>query len=315
MPETLRLDGVLAKIQPTSGTDAVPVVGTDGVRIARRMWSSITIDHEWENLRHEAASGSIMPLKPAIPRGRNVTLDIFWEAKGAGSDAISEASPLLRACGMAETDGTALFSYAMASSAHELASIYAYAGGKLFKVIDCRGRFRWPMVVGETAVMQFTMRGVMIVEPATASLAAITYDSTDPIACVNTALTIGSWTPEWMAATFDPVGNDVQLLASGNAAGGGNLVDGIAGFDFGDVNPSFELTVRAPVLATYDPYADLKARTTRALTLTWGTAQFNRIKLVSGTNICLQTIRHADSEGFANMVLTYFVEAFVLQFD
>ena len=84
------------------------------------------------------------------------------------------------------------------------------------------------------------------------------------------------------------------MLASGNSAGGGNLTDGIAGFDYGDVNPSFEITVRAPVLATYDPYADIKARTTRAMTLTWGTAQFNRIKLVSGTNLCLHDLRHAD---------------------
>jgi hypothetical protein len=316
MPEVLRLDGLTAKIQPTSGTDSVPAVGTDGVRLARRLWSSISIDYEWENMRNEAASGSIFPLKPAIPRGRNVTLDIFWEAKGAGVDAVVEAAPLLRACGMAETDGTQLFSYTFASSSHEMASIYAYAGGKRFQVIDCRGRWRWPMSVGEHCIMQFTMRGVMLVEPATASLPAITYDTTDPIACVNTALTInGSTFPEWQSATFDPVGNDLQLLASGNAAGGGNLIDGIAGFDFADVDPSFELSLRAPVLATYDPYALLKARTTQAMLITWGTTQFNRIKLVAPTNVCLKRIRHADSEGFANMVLEYFVEGFTLQTD
>src|SRR3990172_9436895 len=256
MPTPLRLDGVLAKVQPTSGTDAAPSNTTDGVRLARRLWSSITVDHAWQNDRHEAASGSIVPLKPAIPRGRHVRLDIFWDAKGAGSDAVCEAAALFRACGMTETDGTALFTYTQASSAHELATIWAYADGKLFKVIDCRGRFQWPLVVGETAVMQFTMFGVMIVEPATTTLAAITYDGTDPIACVNTALTIGSYVPDWLAGVFDPVGNDVERLDSGNSAGGGALIDGIAGFDYGDVNPRFRLTVRSPVIATYDPRSE-----------------------------------------------------------
>src|SRR3990172_7827092 len=119
MPTPLRLDGVLAKVQPTSGTDAAPSNTTDGVRLARRLWSSITVDHAWQNDRHEAASGSIVPLKPAIPRGRHVRLDIFWEAKGAGSDAVCEAAALFRACGMTEPEATPPSPSPQASAPHE----------------------------------------------------------------------------------------------------------------------------------------------------------------------------------------------------
>lgn len=309
MPEVLRLDGLLVKVQPTPGVDAVPVVGTDAVRVSRRLWSTITVDYNWENLRSETASGSIVPVKPTLPRGRKVKIDIFWEAKGAGVDAPPEADPLYRSSGFAQTDGAQLFSYAQASQNHELASIYSYAGGILFKAIDCRCRFRWPLVVGEVAVHQFTAYGVLAADPATTALpGGFVYDTPDPIAGVNTALAIGAWTPDWLSGEFDPQGVDPQLLPSGNAA------DGIAGFDYGTVDPSFTLSARKVALATYDPYADLKARTTRALVATWGSTQFNRIKLL-GTNLSLREHPFGDSEGFANWNLRYFVEQWTLQFD
>lgn len=311
MPETLRLDGLLAKVQPTIDVDSVPVVGTDAVRIARRLWSQLQVEYAWENMRSDTASGSIIPLKPALPRGRRVRMDIFWEVKGPGSDIAPEARALYRACGLAETDGTSLFSYAQASTSHEMASIYAYAGGLLFKVINCRGRFRWPLVVGEVATHHFTIMGVLTAEPATTALpGGFVYHSTEPIAGVNTALTVNGVSLDWLSGEFDPVGNDVQQLDSGNAT------DGIREFDYGEVSPTFSLNVRKLALATYDPYALWKARTTQAVLATWGPAvAFNRVKLVSGTNVCLTNVRHADSEGFANWSLDYFVESFVLQFD
>lgn len=311
MPITYRLDGVLAKVQPTIDVDSVPVVGSNAIRSARRLGSQIQIDYAWENMRSDVATGTIVPPKPAIPRGRRVRIDLFWEVKGPGSDIAPEASPLYKACGLTETDGTSLFSYAQSSGSHEMASIYAYAHGELFKVINCRGRFRWPFVVGEIAVHQFTLMGVLGAEPADASVpAGFAYHATEPIAGVNTALTVHGQTLDWLSGEFDPIGNEVQQLDSGNA------VDGIKEFDYGEVNPSFLLTVRKIALATYDPYALLKARTTQALLATWGPAvAFNRVKLITGTNVCLTNVRHADSEGFANWGLEFFVESFVMQFD
>jgi len=308
MPEPIRIDGLLAKRETSYGVDAVPVVGTDGVRISRRLWSVLTVDYAWENLRSDVATGTIIPPKPALPRGRRIRADIFWEVKGAGSDAVPETSPLYRAAGFTETDGTALFDYTQASVSHDSATLYIYSSGLLFPCVGCRGRFRWPWVVGEIAVHQFTMFGWLGAEPSTVATPAVTYDSSEPIAGVASGVTIGAWSPDWLTGEFDPQGVDPQQLNSGNAT------DGIREFDYGEVQPLFTLTARKVALATYDPYADLKARTTRALAATWGTAQFNRVKLTS-TNICPRTIQHADSEGFANWTIGYFVEQWTLRFD
>lgn len=311
MPDAEIIQGLLAKIQPTPGTDSVPTVGTDAVRITQeRLFSKIKVDYEWQNLRDDTASlAGIVPPKPALPRGRKVRMDFFWEGKGAGSDVPPEVDPLLRACGLAQTDGAQLFSYAQASTGHELASIYVYAGGLLFKVRDCRGVWRWPLATGTMCVFQFTMLGLLDTDPATAALpGGITYDSNEPVVGVNSGLSIGGVVPAWINGVFDPIGAEPELLESGNA------VDGIAGFDYAMVTPRFSLNVRKDPLATYDPYADLKARTTRALLLTYGSTQFNRIKLLS-TNLSYLEHAHAAAKGYAHFDLNWFVEQFTLQFD
>lgn len=310
MPEVERLDGLLAKIQPTPGTDAVPTVGADAVRINRRLWGLVTVDYHWKSMRSGVATGSISPAKPAVPRGRKVKIEVFWEARGAGADVPPECDALLRACGFAQFDGTALWQYTQASQNHEMATLYAYAGGLLFKVIDGRGRFRWPLVVGEVAIMQFTMFGIMIEDPATTALpGGFVYDATDPVAGVNTGLSIGGVALDWLSGEFDPIGLEPPLLESGNA------LDGIAGFDYADVDPTFRLNLRKVALATYNPLADLKVRTTKALLMTFGPAvAFNRIKLLS-TNISLKEHGLGASQGFVNWDLEAFVESWILQFD
>lgn len=310
MPDVERLDGLLAKIQPTPFTDPVPTVGTDAVRINRRLWSNIEVGYNWQNMRHDVASGSISPVKPALPRGRFVKVTVAWEARGAGSDIPPEADPLFRACGFSQIDGTSLWQYVQASQAHELATLYCYAGGLLFKVGDCRGRFRWPLVVGEVAIHEFTLWGILLADPATTALpGGFVYDATEPVAGVNTGLSIGGVAMDWLSGEFDPVGLDPELLPSGNA------LDGIAGFDYGDVEPAFRLNLRKLALATYDPLADLKARTSRTLSMTFGPAvAFTRVKLVS-TTLSLKEHRPSASQGFVNWDIDAFVEGWTLQFD
>jgi len=310
MPEVERLDGLLAKIQPTPFTDPVPVVGTDAVRINRRLWSNIVIDYQWKNMREAVATGTISRAKPALPRGRWCKITVAWEARGAGSDVPPEADPLFRACGFTQIDGTSLWQYTQASQSHEMAALYAYAGGALFKLGDCHGRFRWPLAVGEVAIHEFVMFGMLFADPATTALpGGFVYDSTEPVAGVNTGLSVGGVAVDWLSGEFDPIGMDPELLESGNA------LDGIAGFDYGDTDPRFKLNFRKIALATYDPMADLKARTTRALLMTFGPAvAFNRIKLVS-TNLSLTEHRFAAAKGFANWDLDAFVEQWTLQFD
>jgi len=279
----LRLDACLAKIETTYRTDPTPTAGTDGVRVAERLWPSITPSYAWENLREDVATGTLLGATPAIPRGRRVSLEIPWECRGAGSDAVVEADPLIRACGWAQTDGSSLFSYAQASNLHESCTIWAYAAGLLFKVVGCRGTLRWRVMPGQISVKRFSMQGIMTTDPAAIAVPAVTYDSTEPLAGVSIACTVGSWTPKIISAEF--IQNaDVQQLDDANDA------QGIGEFGIGAVNHQFLLSARVPRdaggiwdSATYNPYADSLARTARAIVMTVGGSQFNRLKLLNAS--------------------------------
>lgn len=293
MPVVYRLDGLQAKSEGASyAVDAAPTTA-DAVRIARRLGSQIELDYEWENRRDEASNNSIIPLDPALPRGRRARVTIDWEVKGAGSDVPPEAQPLYLGCGLPETDGVSMWDYGPVTSGTKgSATLYCYAHGLLIRVVGCRGRFTWPLVVGEVAVHRFVMSGMVLTDPIDAAVPANSYDTSEPIAGVNTALTIGAWTPNWISGELDLIGVDPVLLKSGNAT------DGISSFDFGTTDPTFRLMAEKVALATYDPMADRKAQTARTLAMTWGTGSFLRVQVVAAP---LKVLSHqfADDQGFA----------------
>ena len=303
MPELLTVEGIEVKREGTYGTDPTPGV-SDGVRLAKNMWNNLDVDYNWENDRSGVVNGTIIPSKAALPRGRMAKLEIFAEVKGAGSDVPPEVAELEVACGHPETDGTSLWLYGpLTSGTKGSCTIYAYTGGLLWKITGCRGRGRLELVNGELAVMHYTIVGIIATDPVTSALAGITYDATEPIAAVNAGLTIGSWSPDWLSMVVDFNGVDAQLLASGNAA------DGIQMFDFGDSNPTIELVARKVALATYDPFADRKARTSRTLLFTLGPAvAFNRLKITAAS---VSVMKHdlLESDGFVNYRLLLRIES------
>lgn len=303
MPELLTVEGIETKREGTYGVDPTPGI-TDGVRLKQNMWNNLDPDYVFENDRADVVSGSIIPIKAALPRGRMAKLEIFVELKNAGSDIPPEVAELEVACGHPETDGTSLWTYGpLTSGTKGSCTIYAYTGGLLYKITGCRGRGILELVAGELAVMHYTMFGFIATDPVTSALAGITYDATEPIAAVNAGLTIGAWTPDWQSLTVDFNGVDAVPLGSGNAT------DGIQMFDFGDSNPTIELVARKVALATYDPLADRKARTSRTLLFTLGPAvAFNRWKIL-GATVSVMKHTQVTSDGFVGWQITYRIEA------
>ena len=303
MPIPIRLDGLLAKVEGVYGTDSVPVVGTDGVRVSRRLWSSIQTSYAWENDRRDVVTGTIFPMIPAAPHGRIVSLEIFWEIKNAASDVVPEADPLLKACGWEMADGANMFTYTLEAQPHDSCTIYAYAGGSLYKIVGCRGTLRWPHVPGELGAMRFNMQGLLIAAPTASAVGVITsYDASAPLAGVSYALTVGAWSPDVIAAEFNQNAT-VQRLDSLNAT------DGIREFDWGIANPQVTLSTKVPSAAgiwdsaTYDPYADAAARTSRTIAWTQGSGA-NRVQLSApGAYVNIPT--HADQQDYAGWDLTY----------
>ena len=314
MATPLKLDGLLAKIESTYGTDAAPVVGTDGVRVSERIWSLITIEHAFIN-RREAVGGGLLGVAPAARTGRIATMEIAIDLRGAGaaysSSVLPEMDALLRACSLARTDDFTASSenviYNQADSAHDSVTIWAYAGTKLIKIVGCRGSVRWPIEAGLFGVIRFDMQGIVTAAPTELALPAITYDAAVPPTAVGMALTVAGWSPDVISAEWNQQA-EIQQLPSANAS------DGIVGFEISGVDPIYTISAKLAAIATYDPWAVMKAATLTALSQTLGAVQYNRIKF-DVVAAYLEAIANTDQDSFAGIDLTYQLIDFALTFD
>lgn len=323
MGYSARLDGLAAKVEATYGTDSTPGPTTDAVRVSERIWSGIRVSHAFENLRPDAASGSLFELFPAKPGGRIVELDIAWDARGSGAAYASgtvypEASPLFRACGLDETFdatvGDETVTYDPLDTGHESCTIYAYAGGLLFKVVGCRGNMLWPITAGQLGIIRFRMRGIMVSDPTALALPAFTYQAVVPEPAAGLGMSVGGiWSPDLISAEFD-AGADIQQLDSGNA------VEGIGEFAIAGFAPRYRLQTRTPAdfLTTIDVYDDVRERTSRTLVQALGTGgdstTYNRINL-DVTNAYSRDPQHIDNNGFVAYDIEYILQDFAIVFD
>lgn len=311
-----RLDGLIAKIEATYALDSVPVAGVDGVLVDERLWSPSNPTHAFENTREDAASGTLFSLFPAIPRGRIVEFDITWDARGAGApysvSVLPEADPLLRACGLLRTDDFTVsaetVTYAPRDTGHESTTIHVFAGGVLYPFVGCRGVLRIPVSAGGQSRFVFSMMGIQLIDPATTVLPSITYDSTIAPPSVSMSLLVGgTWSPD--AFSFELAGGqDIQRLDSVNAA------EGVAEFAIVGFDPIATINARTPVLATYDPYADLRARTTRAIAIAAGSVQYNKWDIAI-TDAYVKDPSHSVDNGVVAWDLEYILQDYALKFD
>ncbi len=315
MAVPLRLDGLLAKIESVYATDAAPVVGTDGVRVTEHIWPSTLAEHLFLNQRL-SASGSILPEAPAPRTGRKVSLGILWDARGAGAaysaSVLPEADALFRSCGLARTDDFTVSSenviYNQANTGHDSCTIHAYAGTKLYKIVGCRGSVRWGIEAGAFGVIGFDMQGLLIAAPTEVANPSITLDATVPPTAVGLSESIGSWTPDLVSAEFNQNATVVQLPSA-------NATDGIAGFEISEVNPQYTASAKLATIATFDPWATMKAATAVTLDRTLGTVQYNRIKFDVTSGAYLESITNSDQDSFAGIDMVFQLTSFGITFD
>lgn len=318
--QPLRLEGVAAEIQSAIGTDPVPQATANAILMHGHVWSTLQLAHAFPNLQEDVHNPSILPAAPAPPRGWNAELTINWQVapKGSAYAAIADipAHPLFRACGCAyavdTTGGAEKIDFTQDESDFEVCTVYAWASGWLFKLLDCRGRFRWPVSPGLVDRVTFTMRG--LVDPAappveTTLPASFTYPAVNPLTDTGIALTIGAYTPQKLiSAEFDqgvePAQQDDALAA-----------DGLAPFNYGAANPLFRCSIPAEHDGSYDPYADARARTSRAIAMSVNAGtQYERMLLVN-TNAYVGDPGHVEDTEFAAWDLEHRMRDWILRFS
>lgn len=326
-PLVLRLDGLSAAVEATYGTDAAPVVTTNAIRPGKRIWPQLKIEYRKKNLRDDAASGALVPLPPTVAAQRVGTLRFDWELRGLGSAYTGtlpaggiEADPFFQACGWVgafSATPTPQYTYTpVSTAARPSITIYAYAAGRLVKLVGCRGRMRILFRAGEIAYCTFEMQGAIPVDWADAALPNnFAYNTQFPPPAVSQAITVGAWTPDDQELELDG-GNTLEWLESGTGPWTGTKAAGLHSYDYGFMAPQVRIRGLTVPTATYDPLLDQgvfsaipQAPQGRALAASINsTIQYNRAS-ISDTNIYAIETTFEDRQRFAGWQPVYRMSA------
>lgn len=151
-----RNSAILAKIETTYGTDSVPTGAANAILIA-----NASFDVNYSNVARDVVRGYLGGSEE-LAGTRSVALGFDVELSGSGDAGLTAPawSPLLKACGFAESDAGVYFEYVPVSSAFSSLTIYYYDDGVLHKALGCRGNCDFDLPLGGKPVMKYRFIGI-----------------------------------------------------------------------------------------------------------------------------------------------------------
>jgi len=139
MPRIIRNTAILAKVETTYKTDAVPTGAANAMLVANMSINPLNANNVPRDLVRGYYGGSEQLVGTA-----NVEVSFDVELAGAGAAGTAPAwGPLLQACAYAETISAGnRVEYNPVSTAIKSATIYYYLDGTLHKLLGARGTFQ-----------------------------------------------------------------------------------------------------------------------------------------------------------------------------
>ncbi len=205
--------GILLKIESTYGSDAVPLVGTDGMLVENLKWNNQGL----KMVSRPAVRSTLGQLRQ-LYGGRLINLTFDVELKGSGAAGTApEIGPALRACGLGETIvASTSVAYSPVSTGIESATAYVFEDGKRHVVTGCRGNVKFTFGAGNKGMASFTLTG-HVADPTDVAFPSITVDSNAPGIFVQAAFEIDGFSGKISELMFD-CGNKISTPEDCNSA-------------------------------------------------------------------------------------------------
>ena len=158
MPRYTRNVVVLAKVETTQGTDAVPVPGTDGILLAGDFSvDPLNVTYAERNLMLPYFGGS-----QSLIATVNARASFSCELAGSGTAGTAAPwGPLLQGCATAQASLTTptRVEHTPVSTALKSLTLYIYDDGVLHKLIGAMGNAKLSAKIGETPKLMFEFLG------------------------------------------------------------------------------------------------------------------------------------------------------------
>lgn len=281
-----KLLAVLVKLETTSGVDSVPVGTVDAVR--PKGIPTFAPAYSEPGLRDDVITGRMGTVARTDPAGRFGTVTITVEIRGAGAtysvSVLPETHVLIQICGFGAELSAGTYRYWPIDSGFPTATVYAYAAGKLIKMVGCVANMSISAEALKIGTMTFTITGRIVSDPTETALPALAYAGLNPPAMQSSAASIGAWLS---SAVSDPLvlrsaAIDLGTVVAERPSAG--AVDGLIGHLITDRKPRQTLTYEVPQLASHDAFALSKATGTNQPFTAWqvGNTALNRLKVATG---------------------------------
>jgi hypothetical protein len=284
-----RILAVLAKIEGTSGTDSVPTGAANAVNVVGI--PTLKFGFLEDGNRTDAQFGGLGAADSAGAAGRYGQVDITLELRGFGAAYSSPNKPpadvFWRMAGFVSTTsftgGAEFYRYKSLDSGMETATLYLYTANKLFKLVGCVAQPKLTAEANKRGLVTFTVTGRIASDPTETAIPALTFNATIPPLFNASPTAIGAWNE----SSSDPLVLRKASLDFGTAIAerpSAGATDGLAGYVITDRMVRQMMTVEVPALSTFDAFAAAKASSATGPVTSWqvGTAQYNRVKIVTG---------------------------------
>lgn len=253
----IRNEVLLAKIEGTYATDSVPVAGSNAVLVQGAP------DFGFDRLRmidRPSIKGTLGPYQ-SVYGGAMKAVRFDVELKGSGAAGTApEIGPLLRACGLGETVvASTSVTYAPVSTGFESVTLYFFEFGRVRHILlGCRGNLSISWNAGEMATCSFEMIGrVGTVTDQTQP--SPTFNSTVPKGVLGLDARVGAVADLVVQGFTFETGNQIEVPDDVNDAEGyGNVL-------LTDRDPTMTFQRHAELVATIDPWNDIRNSTARAV--------------------------------------------------
>lgn len=268
MPIFWKSKTLLAKVEATYGTDAVPVAATNAILATDVTFSPMEGEDVERNLELPKMGAS-----SSLPAGVYSKLTFSVELAGSGTLGVAPGwGPLLRMCGVAETITAATkVEYNPVSTAHSSGTIYFAIGTTRHVMTGVRGTATVKVSAQGIPMLMFTLWGLFAVPTTQAVVSPNLSAFKAPVIAskANTpTFTISAAAFVLREFEFD-LGCDVQM----------RMLMGSEGAVIVDKKEGVKTTVEAVDLATYDPFSVSMGQAMKSLQLIHGTAAGLRVQI------------------------------------
>jgi len=290
-----RRTAILAKIETTYGTDALPDPATDAIEIF-----DFSFTPSIEQVERKPYKESISP-EATLGGKKYASVSFYVEMKGNGVQNDGATAPryarLLEACGLGVTAtaesaagaGDGFFEFKPVSSGFQSLTIYAYLDDTLYKITGARGTCSFDMTANQIGKINFTFTGKFNT-PTEVTFPSLTYETMPtPALCKGAGLTMGGTfaeasgnTPPSITGGYAPILSKFTVDLANDLAQRDDLNDptGVGDFSILSRNTNGTVDPDAMKLSQYDIWATFEAGTEQTIGGHVGNTAGNIVELI-----------------------------------